>query len=178
MVIGQIIAEFRAHDRLRTTYFCLVSDHGHHGGRTGHLSLFDVAHEVLRLCDQPSELTFAYVDALPLWEKVRAVAQKVYGAADVDADPSVRAAIEQLQRSGYGHFPICIAKTQYSFSSDATLRGAPTGHQLTVREVRLAAGAEFIVMVCGDVMTMPGLPKVPGAEQIDIDDDGQIVGLF
>ena len=138
----------------------------------------DVAHEVLRLCDQPSELTFAYVDALPLWEKVRAVAQKVYGAADVDADPSVRAAIEQLQRSGYGHFPICIAKTQYSFSSDATLRGAPTGHQLTVREVRLAAGAEFIVMVCGDVMTMPGLPKVPGAEQIDIDDDGQIVGLF
>ena len=138
----------------------------------------DVAREVLALCEQPSELTFAYVDALPLWDKVRAVAQKVYGAADVDADGSVRAAIEQLQTSGYGHFPICIAKTQYSFSSDASLRGAPTGHRLTVREVRLAAGAEFIVMVCGDVMTMPGLPKVPGAEQIDIDDDGQIVGLF
>ena len=138
----------------------------------------DVAREVLALCEEPCELTFAYVDALPLWEKVRAIAQKVYGAADVDADASVRTAIEQLQTSGYGHFPICIAKTQYSFSSDATLRGAPTGHQLTVREVRLAAGAEFIVMVCGDVMTMPGLPKVPGAEQIDIDDDGQIVGLF
>ena len=138
----------------------------------------DVAREVLSLCEQPSELTFAYADALPLWDKVRAVAQKIYGAADVDADASVRAAIELLQTSGYGHFPICIAKTQYSFSSDASLRGAPSGHRLTVREVRLAAGAEFIVMVCGDVMTMPGLPKVPGAEQIDIDDDGQIVGLF
>ena len=137
-----------------------------------------MAREVLALCEQPSALTFAYVDALPLWDKVRAVAQKVYGAADVDADASVRTSIEQLQTSGYGHFPICIAKTQYSFSSDATLRGAPSGHRLTVREVRLAAGAEFIVMVCGDVMTMPGLPKVPGAEQIDIDDDGQIVGLF
>ena len=138
----------------------------------------DVAREVLALCEKKSALKFAYHDTTPLWDKVRAVAQKVYGAADVDAEPSVRAAIEALQSAGYGHFPICIAKTQYSFSNDATLRGAPTGHTLTVREVRLAAGAEFIVMVCGDVMTMPGLPKVPSAERIDIDDDGQIVGLF
>ncbi len=138
----------------------------------------DVAREVLTLCEKKSALKFAYDDAVPLWDKVRAVAQKVYGAADVDAEPSVRTAIEALQNSGYGHFPICIAKTQYSFSNDATLRGAPTGHTLTVREVRLAAGAEFIVVVCGDVMTMPGLPKVPSAERIDIDDDGQIVGLF
>ena len=138
----------------------------------------DVAREVLALCDKKSALKFAYDDAVPLWDKVRAVAQKVYGAVDVDAGPSVRAAIEALQHSGYGHFPICIAKTQYSFSNDATLRGAPTGHTLTVREVRLAAGAEFVVVVCGDVMTMPGLPKVPSAERIDIDDDGQIVGLF
>jgi formate--tetrahydrofolate ligase len=138
----------------------------------------DVAREVLALCEKKSSLKFAYDDAVPLWNKVRAVAQKVYGAADVDAGPSVRAAIEALQNSGYGHFPICIAKTQYSFSNDATLRGAPTGHTLTVREVRLAAGAEFVVVVCGDVMTMPGLPKVPSAERIDIDDDGQIVGLF
>ena len=138
----------------------------------------DVAREVLALCHKKSALKFAYDDAVPLWDKVRAVAQKVYGAADVDAGPSVRAAIEALQNSGYGHFPICIAKTQYSFSNDATLRGAPTGHTLTVREVRLAAGAEFVVVVCGDVMTMPGLPKVPSAERIDIDDDGQIVGLF
>ena len=138
----------------------------------------DVAREVLALCEKKSSLKFAYDDAVPLWDKVRAVAQKVYGAADVDAGPSVRAAIEALQNSGYAHFPICIAKTQYSFSNDATLRGAPTGHTLTVREVRLAAGAEFVVVVCGDVMTMPGLPKVPSAERIDIDDDGQIVGLF
>ena len=138
----------------------------------------DVAREVLALCEKKSSLKFAYDDAVPLWDKVRAVAQKVYGAADVDAGPSVRTAIEALQNSGYGHFPICIAKTQYSFSNDATLRGAPTGHTLTVREVRLAAGAEFVVVVCGDVMTMPGLPKVPSAERIDIDDDGQIVGLF
>jgi formate--tetrahydrofolate ligase len=138
----------------------------------------DVAREVLALCEKNSSLKFAYDDAVPLWDKVRAVAQKVYGAADVDAGPSVRTAIEALQNSGYGHFPICIAKTQYSFSNDATLRGAPTGHTLTVREVRLAAGAEFVVVVCGDVMTMPGLPKVPSAERIDIDDDGQIVGLF
>ena len=138
----------------------------------------DVAREVLALCKKKSALKFAYDDAVPLWDKVRAVAQKVYGAADVDAGPSVRAAIEALQNSGYAHFPICIAKTQYSFSNDATLRGAPTGHTLTVREVRLAAGAEFVVVVCGDVMTMPGLPKVPSAERIDIDDDGQIVGLF
>ncbi|MEQ1594995.1 MAG: formate--tetrahydrofolate ligase [Casimicrobium sp.] len=138
----------------------------------------DVAREVLALCEKKSALKFAYDDPTPLWDKVRAVAQKVYGAADVDAEPAVRAAIEALQSAGYGHFPICIAKTQYSFSNDATLRGAPTGHTLTVREVRLAAGAEFIVMVCGDVMTMPGLPKVPSAERIDIDDDGQIVGLF
>jgi len=138
----------------------------------------DVAREVLALCHKKSALKFAYDDAVPLWDKVRAVAQKVYGAADVDAGPSVRAAIEALQNSGYGHFPICIAKTQYSFSNDATLRGAPTGHTLTVREARLAAGAEFVVVVCGDVMTMPGLPKVPSAERIDIDDDGQIVGLF
>ena len=138
----------------------------------------DVAREVLALCEKKSSLKFAYDDAVPLWDKVRAVARKVYGAADVDAGPSVRAAIEALQNSGYAHFPICIAKTQYSFSNDATLRGAPTGHTLTVREVRLAAGAEFVVVVCGDVMTMPGLPKVPSAERIDIDDDGQIVGLF
>jgi formate--tetrahydrofolate ligase len=90
----------------------------------------------------------------------------------------VRARIAQLQLDGYGHYPICVAKTQYSFSSDPTLRGAPSGHVLTVREVRLAAGAEFIVMVCGDVMTMPGLPLVPSAERIDIDEAGRVVGLF
>ena len=136
-----------------------------------------LAHEVVRLCDTPSALRFAYEDADPLWEKVRQVATRTYGAADVHASAAVRAQIQRLQDSGYGHFPVCIAKTQYSFSTDPKLRGAPSGHIVEVREVRLAAGAEFVVMVCGDIMTMPGLPRAPSAERIDLDSQGQIVGL-
>ena len=138
----------------------------------------EVAREVIALCQAKTTMKFAYEDAATLWEKLRAVATKIYGAADVRADATAKARIDQLQNDGYGHFPICIAKTQYSFSSDIALRGAPTGHTLTVREVRLAAGAGFIVMVCGDVMTMPGLPAVPSAERIDIDEAGRVVGLF
>jgi formate--tetrahydrofolate ligase len=137
----------------------------------------DLAQEVVALCQQPSTLRFAYEDSDPLWEKLRKLAQRTYGAADVRAGAAVRAQIQRLQEGGYGHFPICVAKTQYSFSTDAALRGAPSGHVLDVREVRLAAGAEFIVMVCGDIMTMPGLPKVPAAERIDLDEQGRIVGL-
>ena len=136
-----------------------------------------LAHEVVRLCDTPSTLRFAYDDAEPLWEKVRLVATRTYGAADVQANAAVRSQIQRLQDSGYGHYPVCIAKTQYSFSTDPKLRGAPSGHTVEVREVRLAAGAEFVVMVCGDIMTMPGLPKVPSAERIDLDPQGRIVGL-
>lgn len=140
----------------------------------------DVAREVIALCEglHAKTMKFAYEDATPLWEKLRAIAEKIYGAGEISADAAVRARIAQLQQDGYGHYPICVAKTQYSFSSDPTLRGAPSGHVLTVREVRLAAGAEFIVMVCGDVMTMPGLPLVPSAERIDIDEAGRVVGLF
>lgn len=144
----------------------------------GGAGAIEVARSVIMQCEIPARLQFAYADDLPLWDKVRAVAQRVYGASDVRADANVKGRIDQLQSDGYGNFPICIAKTQYSFSSDPALRGAPTGHVLTVREVRLAAGAEFIVMVCGDIMTMPGLPAVPSAERIDIDDAGRIVGLF
>ncbi len=126
----------------------------------------------------PSDFHFVYEDADTLWDKTRAVATKIYGAADVTADQKVRQQIDKLQQDGYGHYPVCIAKTQYSFSTDPALRGAPSGHIINVREVRLAAGAEFIVMVCGDVMTMPGLPKIPSAEKIDIDDNGKVVGLF
>ena len=136
-----------------------------------------LAHEVVRLCDTPSTLRFAYEDADPLWEKVCLVATRTYGATEVHASAAVRAQIQRLQDSGYGHYPVCIAKTQYSFSTDPRLRGAPSGHTLEVREVRLAAGAEFIVMVCGDIMTMPGLPKAPSAERIDLDAQGQVVGL-
>ena len=139
----------------------------------------ELAHAVMALLAQPAApMRMAYADADPLWEKVRQVAIKVYGAADATADPKVRARIAELQAEGHGHLPVCIAKTPYSFSSDASLRGAPSGHLLHVREVRLAAGAGFVVMVCGDVMTMPGLPKVPSAEHIDVTDDGRIIGLF
>jgi len=113
-----------------------------------------------------------------LWEKMRAIATRVYGAADISATSSVRAQIKQLQDSGYGNYPVCVAKTQYSFSTDPSLRGAPSGHIVNVREVRLAAGAQFVVMICGDIMTMPGLPRVPSANSIDVDANGKIVGLF
>ena len=121
---------------------------------------------------------FVYEDDAPLWEKLRAVATKIYHASDVTADAKVKAQIQKLQDDGYGRYPVCIAKTQYSFSTDASARGAPSGHIINVREVRLAAGAEFVVMVCGDIMTMPGLPKVPAATKIDLTPDGKVVGLF
>src|SRR4030095_4735199 len=106
------------------------------------------------------------------------VATKIYGASEVTADSRVRAQIKKLQADGYGNYPVCVAKTQYSFSTDPLLHGAPSGHVVNIREVRLASGAEFVVMVCGDGMTMPGLPKEPSAAKIDLTDDGKIVGLF
>jgi formate--tetrahydrofolate ligase len=106
------------------------------------------------------------------------VATKIYGAADVSASRRIRAEIDRLQVGGYGHYPICVAKTQSSFTTDASIRGAPRGHTVIIREVRLCAGAEFVVMICDDIMTMPGLPVEPCATRIDIDDDGRIVGLF
>ncbi len=138
----------------------------------------ELAHEVVRLCETPSQLKFVYEETDTLWNKVLAVATKIYGASDIKADIKVRAQIDQLQAQGYGHYPVCIAKTQYSFSTDPTLRGAPCGHSINIREVRLSAGAQFVVMVCGDVMTMPGLPKVPAAHAIDVASDGRIIGLF
>ncbi len=139
----------------------------------------DVARAVVDLIEKvPTNFKFVYDDALPLWDKIRAIATNIYGAADVTADSKVRGQIKKLQDDGYGHYPVCVAKTQYSFSTDPQLRGAPSGHMINIREVRLAAGAEFVVMVCGDVMTMPGLPKVPSAEKIDLTDDGKVVGLF
>lgn len=138
----------------------------------------ELAHEVVRLCDEPSELRFTYPDEATLWEKMRTIATRVYGASDITASTAVRTQIRRLQEEGYGRFPVCVAKTQYSFSTDAKLRGAPHGHVVDIREVRLAAGAGFVVMVCGDIMTMPGLPVTPAAHTIDVDDDGRIVGLF
>jgi formate--tetrahydrofolate ligase len=138
----------------------------------------DLAREVVRLCEQPSAMKYVYADTDTLWEKMKAIATRVYGAGDIRAEGKVRAQIERLQQDGFGSYPVCVAKTQYSFSTDPKLRGAPSGHVVDIREVRLAAGAQFVVMVCGDVMTMPGLPKVPASQAIDLDAQGRIVGLF
>jgi formate--tetrahydrofolate ligase len=139
----------------------------------------ELARAVVALAETSKpEMRFLYEEHASLWDKVKAVATQIYGAQDIAADSRVRARIQRLQDEGYGRFPVCIAKTQYSFSTDATARGAPVGHVLRIREVRLAAGAEFVVMICGDVMTMPGLPKEPAATKIDLTDEGKVTGLF
>ena len=137
----------------------------------------DLARTVVDLCAQKSSLQFVYEDQDTLWDKATKIARKIYRASEVTADAKVRAQIKKLQDDGYGNYPVCIAKTQSSFSTDPQLRGAPESHTLNIREVRLAAGAEFVVMVCGDIMTMPGLPKAPAAERIDLV-GGKVVGLF
>ena len=137
----------------------------------------ELAKMVVEMCAKKSNLSFVYEETDSLWDKVNKIAKKVYRAAEVTADAKVRNQIKKLQEDGYGHYPVCVAKTQYSFSTDAQLRGAPDNHVINVREVRLAAGAEFVVMVCGDIMTMPGLPKVPSANKIDLV-NGKVVGLF
>jgi formate--tetrahydrofolate ligase len=138
----------------------------------------ELAQTVVAMVERhPSTMTFVYDESLPLWDKMKAIASKIYGAADISADRKIREQIKQLQDAGYGHFPVCVAKTQYSFSTDPSAIGAPSGHTVNIREVKLAAGAEFIVMICGDIMTMPGLPKIPSAAKIDIDDHGKIIGL-
>ena len=144
-----------------------------------------LAHEVVRLAEQGKGASAAhtapnplYPDDMPLWDKLRTIATRIYGAADISAPAKVRRQILDWQAQGYGHYPVCVAKTAASFSTDPTALGAPSGHVVNVREVRLSAGAGFIVMICGDLMTMPGLPKVPSAQRIDIGPDGKVVGLF
>jgi formate--tetrahydrofolate ligase len=153
----------------------LLARHWAEGGKGAE----DVARAVVKIVEStPTNFKFVYEESATLWEKIQTIASKIYGAGEVTADGKVRAQIKKLQDDGYGHYPVCVAKTQYSFSTDPTQRGAPSGHVINVREVRLAAGAEFVVMVCGDIMTMPGLPKVPSANAIDVGDDGKIIGLF
>ena len=139
----------------------------------------DLAHKVVALADSgTAQFAPLYPDDLPLWDKVRTIATELYGAADIQADQKVRNQFKDLEAAGFGHLPICMAKTQYSFSTDPALKGAPSGHAVTVRELRLAAGAEFVVAICGDIMTMPGLPRRPAAVDIGLDADGRIDGLF
>jgi formate--tetrahydrofolate ligase len=154
---------------------CTVSSHWEHGGK----GAVDLAQTVVDLIDsQTAQFRPLYMDEKPLWDKVRTIARSIYGADDVLADKKVRRQIAELEEAGYGHYPICMAKTQYSFSTDPLLLGAPTGHDVAVREVRLATGAEFLVVICGAIMTMPGLPRVPAAENIDVTPAGRITGLF
>ena len=153
----------------------VVARHWADGGRGAE----ELARVVVRLAETtPADMHFVYDDEATLWQKAEAIAKKIYGASEVTADTKVRTQLRRLQDQGYGHYPVCIAKTQYSFSTDPQLRGAPSGHVLNIREVRLAAGAEFVVLVCGDILTMPGLPETPSSAAIDVDDEGRIVGLF
>jgi formate--tetrahydrofolate ligase len=156
-----------------------LSSHWANGGA----GATDLAHMVTEICDADAtpantpHNSFLYPGELSLWEKLEAVATKVYHASEITASSKVRDRLKELINGGYGHLPVCIAKTPYSFSTDPALKGAPDGHVMDIREVRLSVGAGFVVAICGDVMTMPGLPKAPASEKIDVV-DGQIVGLF
>jgi len=154
---------------------CTVSSHWEHGGE-GAIPLAEAVMELIG--SQKSQFRPLYQDDLPLWEKARRIARTIYGADDIIADKKVRLQFEQFEKDGYGHYPICMAKTQYSFSTDPQLLGAPSGHDVPIREIRLATGAEFLVVICGAIMTMPGLPRKPAAEQIDVTENGRITGLF
>jgi len=153
----------------------VIADHWAQGGE----GAVELARVVVDLAESgTADFRFLYPDEMPLLDKVRTIAQRIYGARDVEADKSVRDQFAQLQDQGFGHFPVCIAKTQFSFSTDPNAKGAPSDHVLTVRELRASAGAEFVVAICGDIMTMPGLPRVPAANNIQVDAEGRITGLF
>ena len=154
---------------------CKISSHWEKGGQ----GAVDLAEEVAKIADSNSaDFKTLYDNTMSLWDKTQYIAQNIYGAADIIADKKVRNQFKKLEDDGFGNYPICMAKTQYSFSTDPLLMGAPSGHDVPIREVRLSAGAEFIVVVCGEIMTMPGLPKIPASENIDLDDKGLIQGLF
>jgi formate--tetrahydrofolate ligase len=137
-----------------------------------------LARKVVELAEKGNGFRYLYADDMPLWDKVRTIAQSLYGAQGIIADKKVRDQFAELQKGGFGHYPVCIAKTQYSFSTDPNLKGAPSNHVVPVRELRLSAGAEFLVVVCGEIMTMPGLPRVPAANSIFVNAEGQVEGLF
>ena len=153
----------------------LMADHWAMGGE----GAADVAKAVVKICDEgKANLKLLYPDEMPLFEKIRTICKEIYRADDATADKSVKDQLKTWEEMGFGKLPVCIAKTQYSFSTNPDAKGAPTGFSIPVREVRLSAGAEFIVAICGEIMTMPGLPKVPSADSINVNEQGRIVGLF
>lgn len=154
---------------------CVLADHWAAGSE----GATDLAKTVVETIEKtPSKFKPLYPDDMKLWDKVKTIAQEIYGASDITADKSVKDRLAELEKEGFGNFPICVAKTQYSFTTNVDTKGAPTGFTIPIREVRLSAGAEFIVVICGDIMTMPGLPKVPAANNIELAADGRISGLF
>jgi formate--tetrahydrofolate ligase len=154
---------------------CVMADHWALGGE----GAVDLANAVVKTIDtKPSDFEPLYPDDMPLWDKTRTIAQEIYGAEDITADKSVKDKFAELEKQGFGKLPICVAKTQYSFTTDPNAKGVPLGHTIPIREVRLSAGAEFVVVICGDIMTMPGLPRVPAANNIELGADGRITGLF
>src|SRR5204863_5932642 len=152
----------------------LMADHWAMGGE----GAADVARAVVKVCDEgKANLKLLYSDDMPLFEKVRTIAKEIYRADDATADKPVKDQLKAWEEMGFGKLPVCIAKTQYSFSTNPDAKGAPTGFSIPVREVRLSAGAEFIVAICGEIMTMPGLPRVPAANNIQLTEDGRVTGL-
>jgi formate--tetrahydrofolate ligase len=166
----QVVTEVAAEHGARA----VIASHWANGGA----GTEDLAREVVRVVES-GEAAFEplYPDDMSLWDKVKTIATEIYGASDIAADQAVRNRFAQLQES-YGQFPVCMAKTQYSFSTDPAAKGAPEGHVIPIRELRLSAGAEFVVVLCGEMMTMPGLPRVPAAEAIGLNERGEIEGLF
>jgi formate--tetrahydrofolate ligase len=153
----------------------VIADHWARGGE-GSLELAQTV--IATIAKEPADFKVLYPDDMPLWDKARTIAQKIYGASDITADAKVKTRFAELEKEGAARYPVCMAKTQYSFSTDPTAKGAPSGFTVPIREVRYSAGAEFVVAICGDIMTMPGLPKVPAANHIDVDSEGRISGLF
>ena len=154
---------------------CKISSHWSDGGK----GAADLASHVAELADSNSaSFKTLYNDDMSLWEKTDYIAKNIYGASGIIADKKVRNKFKKLEEDGYGNYPICMAKTQYSFSTDPLLMGAPSGHEVPIREVRLCSGAEFIVVICGEIMTMPGLPRKPASENIGVDKNKDIEGLF
>ena len=152
-----------------------LSTHWDNGGE----GTKDLAAHVSKLCEEKkSDFKFLYENKIPLIKKIETIAKEIYRADKIILDPKVKNQLESFEKTGYGDLPICVAKTQYSFSTDPKLKGAPIGHDLPIREVRLSSGAEFIVVICGSIMTMPGLPKIPAADSIKLNSDGEIEGLF
>jgi formate--tetrahydrofolate ligase len=154
---------------------CVIADHWAQGGA----GATELARTVVDLAESDkAEFRTLYPDKMPLVEKLRTIAQRIYGASDIEVGNSARDQFTQIEEQGFGDFPVCVAKTQFSFSTDPNLKGAPSDHIIGVREVRLSAGAEFVVAICGDIMTLPGLPRVPAANNIEVDAEGRITGLF